>query len=129
MGFEVPGSTGERQTVVGAVGGRCEFDMRDVEVLPGVGKVHRISSPYKLVARTFRPEGTVVKFSSGVSIGGPDVVIMAGPCSVESREQIFAVAESVSRSGAKFLPGGAVKPRTSPHSFPALRVEALKLLR
>src|SRR5260370_8171704 len=117
MGFEVHGSTGERQTVLGAVGARREFDIRDVEVLPGVGKVHRISSPYKLVARTFRPEGTVVKFSSGVSIGGPDVVIMAGPFSVESREQSFAVAESVFPLGAKFLRGGALKPRTSPYSF------------
>ena len=96
MGFEVHRSTGERQTVLGAVGERHEFDIRDIEVLPGVGEVHRISSPYKLVARTFRPEGTVVKFANGVTIGDEKVVIMAGPCSVESREQIFAVAESVS---------------------------------
>src|SRR5499425_903237 len=129
MGFEVHRSTGARQTVLGAVGARREFDIRDIEVLPGVGEVHRISSPYKLVARSFRPEGTVVKFSGGVSIGGSDVVIMAGPCSVESREQIFTVAESVSRSGAKFLRGGAFKPRTSPYSFQGLGEEALKLLR
>src|SRR6516225_10529024 len=89
MGFEIHRSTGARQTVLGAVGARHEFDIRDIEVLPGVGEVHRISSPYKLVARSFRPEGTVVKFSSGVTIGGEKVVIMAGPCSVESREQIF----------------------------------------
>src|SRR5260370_28776047 len=82
MGFEVHRSTGERQTVLGAVGARREFDIRDAEVLPVVGKVHRISSPYKLVARTFRPEGTVVKFSGGVSIGGPDLLIMARPSSV-----------------------------------------------
>src|SRR6516165_5814979 len=129
MGFEVHRSTGERQTVLGAVGARHEFDIRDIEVLPGVGEVHRISSPYKLVARTFRPEGTVVRFANGVSIGGSEVVIMAGPCSVESREQIFAVAESVSRSGAKFLRGGAFKPRTSPYSFQGLGEDALKLLR
>src|SRR5215469_2007515 len=129
MGFEVHRSTGERQTVLGAVGERREFDIRDIEVLPGVAEVHRISSPYKLVARTFRPEGTVVRFSNGVSIGGDDVVIMAGPCSVESREQIFAVAESVSKSGARFLRGGAFKPRTSPYSFQGLGEEALKLLR
>jgi 3-deoxy-7-phosphoheptulonate synthase len=129
MGFEVHRSTGERQTVLGAVGARHEFDIRDIEVLPGVGEVHRISSPYKLVARTFRPEGTVVKFANGVTIGGEQVVIMAGPCSVESREQIFAVAESVSRSGAKLLRGGAFKPRTSPYSFQGLGEDALKLLR
>jgi 3-deoxy-7-phosphoheptulonate synthase len=129
MGFEVHRSTGEHQTVLGAVGERREFDIRDIEVLSGVGEVHRISSPYKLVARTFRPEGTIVKFSNGVNIGGEEVVIMAGPCSVESREQIFAVAESVAGFGAKFLRGGAFKPRTSPYSFQGLGVDALKLLR
>jgi 3-deoxy-7-phosphoheptulonate synthase len=129
MGFEVHRSTGASQTVLGAVGARREFDIRDIEVLPGVGEVHRISSPYKLVARTFRPEGTVVKFANGVSVGGDDVIVMAGPCSVESREQIFAVAESVSRTGARFLRGGAFKPRTSPYSFQGLGEDALKLLR
>src|SRR5690242_17213361 len=90
MGFEVHRSTGARQTVLGAVGARHEFDIRDIEVLPGVGEVHRISSPYKLVARTFSPEGTVVEFPNGIKIGGDKVVIMAGPCSVESRDQLFA---------------------------------------
>jgi 3-deoxy-7-phosphoheptulonate synthase len=129
MGFEVHRSTGARQTVLGAVGARREFDIRDIEILPGVGEAHRISSPYKLVARGFRPEGTVVKLAKGVRIGADEVVIMAGPCSVESREQIFAVAESVSRSGAKLLRGGAFKPRTSPYSFQGLGEEALKLMR
>ncbi|MGZ7074078.1 MAG: 3-deoxy-7-phosphoheptulonate synthase, partial [Candidatus Angelobacter sp.] len=118
-----------RQTVLGAVGARNEFDIRDIEVLPGVGEAHRISSPYKLVARSFRPEGTVVKFKRGVSIGGDEVVLMAGPCSVESRDQIFAVAESVARSGAKFLRGGAFKPRSSPYTFQGLGEDALKLMR
>ena len=129
MGFEVHRSTGARQTVLGAVGARHEFDIRDIEVLPGVGEAHRISSPYKLVARSFRPEGTVVKFKGGVTIGGDEVVLMAGPCSVESRDQIFAVAESVARSGAKFLRGGAFKPRSSPYTFQGLGEEALKLMR
>jgi len=129
MGFEVHRSTGARQTVLGAVGARREFDIRDIEILPGVGEVHRISSPYKLVARNFRPEGTVVKLKNGVRIGGDEVVMMAGPCSVESREQIFAVAETVARAGAKLLRGGAFKPRTSPYSFQGLGEEALKLLR
>jgi 3-deoxy-7-phosphoheptulonate synthase len=129
MGFEVHRSTGERQTVLGAVGARHEFDIRDIEVLPGVGEAHRISSPYKLVARSFRPEGTIVKFKRGVSIGGDEVVLMAGPCSIESRDQIFAVAESVARSGAKFLRGGAFKPRSSPYSFQGMGEEGLKLMR
>jgi 3-deoxy-7-phosphoheptulonate synthase len=129
MGFEVHRSTGERQTVLGAVGARHEFDIRDIEVLPGVGEAHRISSPYKLVARSFRPEGTVVKFKRDVSIGGAEVVLMAGPCSVESRDQIFAVAESVASSGARFLRGGAFKPRSSPYSFQGMGEDGLKLMR
>jgi 3-deoxy-7-phosphoheptulonate synthase len=129
MGFEVHRSTGARQTVLGAVGASREFDIRDIEVLPGVGEVHRISSPYKLAARSFRSEGTVVRFANDVSIGGDEIVIMAGPCSVESRDQLFAVAEAVSRAGARFLRGGAFKPRSSPYSFQGLGEEALKLLR
>ncbi|HXB20428.1 MAG TPA: 3-deoxy-7-phosphoheptulonate synthase [Candidatus Solibacter sp.] len=129
MGFEVHRSTGARQTVLGAVGARHEFDIRDIEVLPGVGEVHRVSSPYKLVARSWRPEGTIVKFANGVSIGGDEVVIMAGPCSVESHEQIFAIAETVSKSGGKFLRGGAFKPRSSPYSFQGMGEDALKLMR
>ncbi|HZD93233.1 MAG TPA: 3-deoxy-7-phosphoheptulonate synthase, partial [Candidatus Sulfotelmatobacter sp.] len=103
--------------------------IRDIEVLPGVGEAHRISSPYKLVARSFRPEGTVVKFPRGITIGGDEVVLMAGPCSIESRDQIFAVAESVARSGARFLRGGAFKPRSSPYSFQGLGEDALKMMR
>ena len=128
MGFEVHRSTGARQTVLGAVGARHEFDTRDIEVLPGVGEVHRISSPYKLVARSFRPEGTIVKFPNGVIVGGTEVVIMAGPCSVESHDQLFSVAEAVSKSGAKFLRGGAFKPRTSPYSFQGLGEKGLQIM-
>jgi 3-deoxy-7-phosphoheptulonate synthase len=129
MGFEVHRSTGARQTVLGAVGSRHEFDIRDIEVLPGVGEVHRVSSPYKLVARGWRPEGTVVRFANGVSVGGDEIVIMAGPCSVESHEQIFAIAETVAQSGGKFLRGGAFKPRSSPYSFQGMGEDALKLMR
>ncbi len=129
MGFEVHRSTGARQTVLGAVGARHEFDIRDIEVLPGVGEVHRISSPYKLVARTWRPEGTVVRFANNTSIGSDEIVIMAGPCSVESRQQIFAIAETVSKAGGKFLRGGAFKPRSSPYSFQGMGEDALKLMR
>ena len=96
---------------------------------PGVQTVHRISAPYKLVGKTFRPEGTVVRLDNGVEIGGKEIVVMAGPCSVESRTQIFAAAEMVSKAGAKVLRGGAFKPRSSPYTFQGLGVEALKLLR
>ena len=129
MGFEVHRSTGVRQTVLGAVGARHEFDIRDIEVLPGVGEVHRISSPYKLVARTWRPEGTVVRFANNVNIGSDEVVVMAGPCSVESQQQILAIAETVSKAGGKFLRGGAFKPRSSPYSFQGMGEDALKLMR
>src|SRR5271165_3164498 len=129
MGFAVHRTTGARQSVLAAVGRRIDFDTRELEVLPGVEKVHRISAPYKLVGRTFRPEGTIVSLPNGVAIGGERVVVMAGPCSVESREQIFTAAEQISKAGAKVLRGGAFKPRSSPYSFQGLGVDALKLLR
>jgi len=129
MGFEVHRSTGARQTVLGAVGARLEFDVRNFELLPGVQEVHRISSPYKLAGRSFRPEGTVIRLRNGVEIGGKDVVVMAGPCSVESREQILEAAQHVAAAGARMLRGGAFKPRSSPYSFQGLGVEGLKLLR
>lgn len=129
MGFSVHRSTGARQTVVAAVGARVEFDIRILEVLPGVEQVHRIGAPYKLAGRSFRPLGTVVEFGNGLKIGGDEVVVMAGPCSVESREQLFNVAEQVAKAGARALRGGAFKPRSSPYSFQGLGLEALKLLR
>ena len=128
-GFEVHRSTGEQQTVLGAVGAKVDFDVREIELLEAGQQVHRISAPYKLVGRTFRPDGTIVKFANGVSIGGSEVVVMAGPCSVESREQLLSAAEQVAKAGAKFLRGGAFKPRSSPYSFQGMGVEGLKLLR
>jgi len=129
MGFSVHRSTGARQTVVAAVGARIDFDVRNLEVLRGVQEVHRISAPYKLAGRSFRPQGTVVEFANGLKVGGEEVVVMAGPCSVESREQLFQVAEQVAKAGARALRGGAFKPRTSPYSFQGLGLEGLKLLR
>jgi len=128
-GFEVHRSTGEQQTVLGAVGARVDFDIRDIEVLPGVKQVHRISSPYKLAGRSFRPEGTVIQLRNGISIGGRDVVVMAGPCSVESRDQLFTTAEAVARAGARVLRGGAFKPRSSPYAFQGMGEEGLRLMR
>src|SRR5512146_952371 len=129
MGFEVHRSTGVRQTVLGAVGARADFDVRELELLSGVDQVHRISAPYKLAGRSFRPEGTIVKLRNGLEIGGNQVVVMAGPCSVESKQQLFTVAEQVAKSGARVLRGGAFKPRSSPYSFQGLGEEGLKLLR
>ncbi|HMK30270.1 MAG TPA: 3-deoxy-7-phosphoheptulonate synthase [Terriglobales bacterium] len=128
MGFEVHRSTGAQQTVLGAVGKLVDFDVREVEVLDGVQQVHRISAPYKLVARNFRPEGTRVKLRNGLAIGGEQLVVMAGPCSVESREQLLTTAEMVAKAGARVLRGGAFKPRSSPYSFQGLGEEGLKLL-
>jgi 3-deoxy-7-phosphoheptulonate synthase len=129
MGFAVHRTTGARQSVLAAVGKRIDFDTRDLEVLPGVERVHRISAPYKLAGRQFHEHDTVVKLPNGTEIGGKEVVVMAGPCSVESREQLFAAAEVVGKSGAKVLRGGAFKPRSSPYTFQGLGLEALKLLR
>ena len=100
-GFEVHRSTGARQTVLGGVGIPHDFDTREVEMLPGVQEVHRITSPYKLAGRNFRPEGTVVKLGNGIEIGGKKIVVMAGPCSVESREQLFTVSELIAKAGAR----------------------------
>ena len=129
LGFDVHRSTGVTQTVLGAVGARVDFDLRELELLDGVQQVHRISAPYKLAARNFRPEGTVVKLPNGISVGGEQVVVMAGPCSVESRDQLFTTAEIVSKAGARVLRGGAFKPRSSPYSFQGMGEEGLKLLR
>jgi len=129
LGFEVHRSTGARQTVLGAVGSKTEVDIRLLELLSGVQEVHRISSPYKLAGRNFRPEGTIVRLRNDVAIGGNELVVMAGPCSVESREQIFLVAKQVSEAGARVLRGGAFKPRSSPYSFQGMGEDGLKLMR
>ncbi|WP_348267955.1 3-deoxy-7-phosphoheptulonate synthase [Edaphobacter paludis] len=129
LGFNVHRTTGAVQTILAGVGTPEHFEVAEFKVLPGVHDAYRISSPYKLAGRSFRPEGTQVKFPNGVVIGGNEVVIMAGPCSVESREQILLSAKQVAAAGAKFLRGGAYKPRSSPYSFQGMGVEGLKLLR
>lgn len=127
-GFDVHRSTGVRQTVLGAIGVQPDFDHRQIELLPGVAEVVRVTEPYKLASRAFKRDGSVFDVH-GVKIGGNDVVIMAGPCAVESESQIFTVAEKVAQAGATILRGGAFKPRTSPYSFQGLGEEGLKLLR
>jgi 3-deoxy-7-phosphoheptulonate synthase len=128
-GFDVHRSTGASHTVLGAVGVHRDFDHRDFEILQGVREVVRITQPFKLASRQFRPEGTIVDLGRGVKIGGTEVAIAAGPCSVESHEQIYAVAEAVSKSGAKILRAGAYKPRTSPYAFQGLGEKGLQLIR
>jgi 3-deoxy-7-phosphoheptulonate synthase len=129
VGFNVHRTTGAVQTILAGVGTPGHFDHKDFELLSGVAEVVRISSPYKLAGRGFRPEGTIVRFPNGVAVGGDEVIVMAGPCSIESREQIFTVAGQVKAAGAKFLRGGAFKPRSSPYSFQGMGLAGLKLLR
>jgi 3-deoxy-7-phosphoheptulonate synthase len=129
IGFNVHRTTGAVQTILAGVGTPAQFDHKDFELLAGVAEVVRISSPYKLAGRGFRPEGTIVQFPNGVTVGGDEIVVMAGPCSVESRDQIFSAAAQVRAAGAKFLRGGAFKPRSSPYSFQGMGLAGLELLR
>ncbi len=128
MGLDVHRSTGMTRTVLGAVGGSSSADPRLIELLDGVHEVLKISEPFKLASRTFRPDGTVVVLDD-VRIGGDEVIVIAGPCSVENADQINAAAAAVKRAGAKLLRGGAFKPRSSPYSFQGLGEEGLILMR
>lgn len=127
-GFDVHRSTGTLHTVLGGVGGKTDFDIGVFEVMEGVKEVHRIVSPYKLASRGFRPQGTVIKVGN-VEIGGDKIVVMAGPCSVESKDQIERAADIVADGGAKVIRGGAFKPRSSPYSFQGMGEEGLQFLR
>jgi len=129
LGFNVHRTTGTAQTILAGVGTPEHFEVAEFRVLPGVHDAYRITSPYKLAGRSFRPEGTVVRFPNGVEVGGREVIVMAGPCSVESREQILTSAKQVAAVGGKFLRGGAFKPRSSPYSFQGMGLDGLKLLR
>ena len=128
QGFDVHRSTGALRTVLGAVGGNRSFDERLIYVMDGVQEVLRITEPYKLASRTFKPERTVVAVGD-VRIGGDEVIVMAGPCSAESEQQVETAAAALAKAGAKLLRGGAFKPRSSPYSFQGLGEEGLKLLR
>src|SRR5438477_13182662 len=114
LGFSVHRTTGERQTILAAVGARTDFDTRNLEVLGGVMEVHRISAPYKLAGRSFRPQGTIIEFRNGVKVGDKDVVVMAGPCSVESREQLYTVAVLLAKAGTRALVGERFKSSSLP---------------
>jgi 3-deoxy-7-phosphoheptulonate synthase len=127
MGFDVHRSVGATRTVIGAVG-QGHGDAQLLAVQEGVHEVLRISEPYKLASRTFKPENTIVSIGD-VRIGGEEVIVMAGPCSAESEAQVEATASAVKRAGAKILRGGAFKPRSSPYSFQGLGEEGLRMLR
>ncbi|MGA1846241.1 3-deoxy-7-phosphoheptulonate synthase [Deferribacter abyssi] len=127
-GFKTHLSEGVERTIIGAIGDERTLRDKPLSSLPGVEKVVPILKPYKLVSKDFKKEPTVINIK-GVKIGGKHIAVMAGPCSVESRELLFEVAESIYKSGARILRGGAFKPRTSPYSFQGLGEEGLKYLR
>jgi len=130
-GFHAHLIRGEERTVVGVVGNsdKHRSELEALQSAPGVEEIVRISHPFKLASRSCRPEGSIIDLGKGVLIGGAEVVVAAGPCAVESADQISDVAGLVARAGAKLLRGGAFKPRTSPYSFQGLGLEGLKLLR
>ena len=127
MGLKLHESTGEHTQLIGLVGDTSHIDMDDLAALSIVDAVRRVSEPYKAANRKFHPADTVIKVGEA-EIGGGSATVIAGPCSVESEEQIISVAKSVKAAGAKLLRGGAFKPSTSPYSFQGLRAEGLELL-
>jgi len=129
MGYQARPMPGRQRTTVGLVGNDGRVDGSRIEALPGVQDVIHVSKPYKQVSREWKAESTIVSLPGGLTIGGEDVVVMAGPCSVESGQQIVAAAEAVREAGATVLRAGAFKPRSSPYSFQGLGVEGLHLLR
>jgi 3-deoxy-7-phosphoheptulonate synthase len=127
LGYRPHSVPGPSRTAICVTGNQGPVDITPFENLPGVAEAIRVTKPYKLVSVDLRPEKTVVKVGDA-RIGGEELAIIAGPCAVESREQVFAVAESVRRSGARFFRGGAFKPRTSPYAFQGLGEDGLKIL-
>jgi 3-deoxy-7-phosphoheptulonate synthase len=126
-GFDAHISKGDVHTVIGAVGGKS-IDSRDIELLDGVQEIIKITSTYKLVSRTFQAEDTIIKIDD-ITIGGEDLAMIAGPCTVESLEQMEETAKALQKNGVKIIRGGAFKPRTSPYSFQGLGEEGLKIIR
>src|SRR6266550_771804 len=128
MGYEASPLPGAQRTAVGLVGNDGRVDASRLEGLPGVQEVIQVTKPYKQVSREWKPDTTVVRLAGGVTVGGSDVAVIAGPCSVESERQILDAARVVREAGAVILRGGAWKPRTSPYSFQGLGKPGLKLL-
>ncbi|HUN84325.1 MAG TPA: 3-deoxy-7-phosphoheptulonate synthase [Terracidiphilus sp.] len=129
LGFRPHPMPGAQRTAVGITGNQGEVDRGNLEALSGVAEVIRVSKPYKLASRDVKDEDTIIRFpGTDATIGGCTLAIIAGPCSIESREQALAIAEEVAASGAQFFRGGAYKPRTSPYAFQGLGVEALRIM-
>ncbi|MBL7157158.1 MAG: 3-deoxy-7-phosphoheptulonate synthase [Candidatus Omnitrophica bacterium] len=122
-------SKGQERTIIGVIGAEDVIRVAPLEVFPGVEKVIPILKPYKLVSRDFKKENSVIDLGGGVKIGGEEIIVMAGPCSVEKKDLLIDIAKSVKEAGAKVLRGGAFKPRTSPYSFQGLGEEGLKYLK
>src|SRR5687768_9562536 len=129
MGYQARAMPGSQRTAVGLVGNDGRVDSSRIEALPGVGQVIHVSKPYKQVSREWKHENTVVQIAPGVSFGGRDIHVIAGPCSVESERQIVTAAMQVAAAGATALRGGAFKPRSSPYSFQGLGKRGLEFLR
>jgi 3-deoxy-7-phosphoheptulonate synthase len=127
LGLKPHPISGAQRTAIGITGNTGAIETRTMELLPGVGEVIRVSKPYKLVSREVKPENTVVRVGN-TEIGGKDLVVIAGPCSVETREQTMAVAESIAAGGVRLFRGGAYKPRTSPYTFQGLGEDGLKIM-
>jgi 3-deoxy-7-phosphoheptulonate synthase len=129
LGFRAHPLPGAQRTAIGITGNQGEMDRGNLEALSGVAEVIRVSKAYKLASRDVKEEDTVIRFAgTDAAIGGRNLAIIAGPCSIESREQAFAIAESVASSGAQIFRGGAYKPRTSPYAFQGLGLEALRIM-
>ena len=129
LGFRAHPLPGAQRTAIGITGNQGEVDRGNLESMPGVAEVIRVSKAYKLASRDVKEEDTVIRFAgSDAAIGGRDLAVVAGPCSIESREQAFEIAEQVAAAGAQFFRGGAFKPRTSPYAFQGLGLEALKIM-
>jgi 3-deoxy-7-phosphoheptulonate synthase len=134
LGYRPHSMPGAQRTAIGITGNKGEVEAGSLEEMPGVQEVIRVSKPYKLVSRDTKPDTTIIKFAAAnantqpVTIGGPDLAIIAGPCGIETRDQAFTIAERVARTGAQFFRGGAYKPRTSPYSFQGLGEEGLKIM-
>ncbi|NLC68942.1 MAG: 3-deoxy-7-phosphoheptulonate synthase [Clostridiaceae bacterium] len=128
LGLGVHISKGTERTIIGVIGDKRLLKDIPIDLMPGVEKLVPIVEPYKLASKSFHPEPSIIDIN-GVKIGSREIVLMAGPCAVESHEQVMEAALAVKRSGAKFLRGGAFKPRTSPYSFQGLEEEGLKILK
>lgn len=129
LGLTPQVSRGIEKTIIGVIGEEDALRVQPLEAFPGVERVMSVMKPYKLACRDFRPEDTVFTMDNGVTVGGKQIVIMGGPCTVESREGLMRIAREVKKSGGTFLRGGAFKPRSSPYSFQGLGEEGLKYLR